>query len=103
MITLTSDGQEQSCDVYSEEGFALLAALWLKLSAQYRCMYEPRWLGVPIIQLPEDIVISQELIWKDQPMVYMFHQVNVWGQRKSISGFEYRPNNQVYPGQVQKS
>ena len=43
---------------------------------------------------------AQELIWKDQPLVYLFHQVNVWGQRKNVSGFRYIPSNQVFPGMV---
>jgi cephalosporin hydroxylase len=68
-ITLSADGTDTTCDLYSEEGFSLMAALWLKLSVQYKRMYEPRWLGVPIIQLPEDVVIAQELIWQLRPDV----------------------------------
>jgi glutathione transport system substrate-binding protein len=45
---------------------------------------------------------AQELIWKDQPLVYLFHQVNVWGQRKNVSGFRYIPTNQIVPWQAQK-
>ena len=45
---------------------------------------------------------AQELIWKDQPLVYMFHQVNIWGQRNNVSGFRYVPTNQIFPGQLQK-
>lgn len=29
--------------------------------------YELTWLGVPVIQLPEDMVMVQELIWKVRP------------------------------------
>jgi cephalosporin hydroxylase len=68
-ITLSNAGTETTCDLYSEEGFSLIAGLWLKLSAQYKRMYEPRWLGVPVIQLPEDIVTAQELIWQVRPDV----------------------------------
>ncbi len=32
-------------------------------------MYEPTWLGRPIIQFPNDIVAIQELLWKIQPDV----------------------------------
>ncbi|HYU19615.1 MAG TPA: ABC transporter substrate-binding protein [Chloroflexota bacterium] len=46
---------------------------------------------------------AQELIWKDQPLVYLFHQVNIWGQRKNVSGFKFIATNQIMPGQVQKS
>ena len=41
-LTLSADGKETSCALYSEEGFAAVAALWVKLSTQYRRMYEPR-------------------------------------------------------------
>jgi len=45
---------------------------------------------------------AQELTWKDQPLVYVFHQVNIWGQRKTVSGFTVLPNNEVVPGVLQK-
>lgn len=32
-------------------------------------MYEPVWMGIPIIQMPDDIVMVQELIWKVRPDV----------------------------------
>jgi cephalosporin hydroxylase len=53
--------------LYSEEGLRMVAGLWVKLAAAYRLMYEPTWLGVPIIQLPTDIVFLQELIWRLRP------------------------------------
>jgi cephalosporin hydroxylase len=66
-IILRHGGQEIACDLYTSEGRDLVAALWLKLAAQFRHMYEPRWLGLQIIQLPEDIVAVQELIWRARP------------------------------------
>ncbi|MCQ0988000.1 cephalosporin hydroxylase family protein [Jiella marina] len=66
-LTLSSGGRETTVDLYSEEGMALVDALRLKQAAEFKRMYEPRWLGVPIIQLPEDIVAMQELIWHLQP------------------------------------
>jgi cephalosporin hydroxylase len=48
---------------------ALLNALRLKQAAEFKAMYEPNWLGVKIIQLPEDIVAMQELLWRLQPDV----------------------------------
>ena len=64
-------GQEDSkeVDIYSEEGYNLVAELWLKAACQKRLMYEPAWLGIPIIQFPNDIVAMQELIWKVRPDV----------------------------------
>lgn len=45
------------------------AIRWLKVSAENRLSYEIDWLGVPIIQTPEDMILMQELIFKIQPDV----------------------------------
>lgn len=68
-VTFTSEGKSHTVNLYSREGLELIASLWLKLSCEYRLMYEPTWMGVPIIQLPSDIVMMQELIWKLRPDV----------------------------------
>lgn len=62
------DGSERrDVDLYSEEGLALAAELWLKASCHHRIMYEPTWMGIPIIQYPTDMVMMQELLWKVRP------------------------------------
>jgi cephalosporin hydroxylase len=66
-IAFTSEGQSRSVDLYSPEGLQLVAGLWIKLATEYRVMYEPTWLGIPIIQFPSDMVMMQELIWKIRP------------------------------------
>ena len=66
-ITLTDGDQNTKVNLYSDRGLELISTLWLKLSAEYKIMYEPTWLGRPIIQLPHDIVQMQELIWKIKP------------------------------------
>ena len=62
-------GADAPVDVYGEEGFRLLTSLWTKAGWQRRLSYEVTWLGVPIIQLPEDIVMMQELLYKVRPAV----------------------------------
>lgn len=47
----------------------MLSNLWIKVAAEYRLMYEPTWLGRPIIQFPTDIVVMQELLWRVRPDV----------------------------------
>jgi cephalosporin hydroxylase len=42
---------------------------WLVVSVQNRLSYEIDWLGMPIIQTPEDLVLLQELIIDVQPDV----------------------------------
>lgn len=68
LIIATDNGQRQ-IDIYSEEGFQVLAKLWLKSAWEHRISYQVTWLGIPIIQLPEDILMMQELIHKVRPDV----------------------------------
>lgn len=44
-----------------------LSEQWLAKAYQYRYPYNFDWLGIPIIQYPQDIVAVQELIWNIKP------------------------------------
>jgi len=68
-ITVQDENKTESVDLYSEQGLTLIAGLWVKLCAQYKFTHDITWMGVPIIQLPEDVVMMQELIWKIRPDV----------------------------------
>jgi peptide/nickel transport system substrate-binding protein len=66
-----------------------------KLIAQERATFDPEK-RLPILKQAE------QLVWNDQPLVYLFGQTNVWGQRKTVSGFKFLPTNEVFPGTVTK-
>src|SRR3972149_3629029 len=66
-LTLDSEGELTTVDLYSAEGLDFLSNLWLKAATEHRVMYEPTWLGRPIIQFPNDVVAIQELLWRIQP------------------------------------
>jgi cephalosporin hydroxylase len=68
LITVTPEGSRE-VDLYSPDGFKLLSGLWVKSGWQQRISYELTWMGIPIIQLPEDILMMQELIWALRPDV----------------------------------
>lgn len=68
-LIIDSGGSAHTVELYSREGLELLAQLWVKAAAQHKVMYEPTWMGVPIIQFPTDILMMQELMWKVQPDV----------------------------------
>lgn len=68
-LTLTSGGDQTTVDLYSREGLEMLSLLYVKAAAEHRLMYEPTWLGRPVIQFPTDIVSTQELLWKVRPDV----------------------------------
>ena len=40
---------------------------WFELSFEHRYPYNFSWLGLPIIQYPQDIIAIQEIVWKVQP------------------------------------
>ena len=47
--------------------FKKLSQRWFDISLKYEYPYHFTWLGRPIIQYPQDILIVQELIWKIKP------------------------------------
>ena len=69
VLRVATPSGEREVDIYSEEGFRVLSELWTRSNWQNRLSYEVTWLGIPIIQLPEDIVVMQELLWKVRPDV----------------------------------
>jgi len=40
---------------------------WFTAASQHEYSYHFRWLGLPIIQFPQDIVAMQEIIWRVRP------------------------------------
>jgi cephalosporin hydroxylase len=68
-LGVEGDDGTRSWPLYSDEAFELLSDLWLKVGWNQRYSYSFTWLGRPIIQLPEDIVRMQEVIWQVKPDV----------------------------------
>jgi len=69
--TLTSSENEKSktLDLYSEEAFNILSKQWIKLGWNLKYSYTFSWMGRPIIQLPEDMIRLQEVVYKVKPDV----------------------------------
>lgn len=51
------------------EAFELLNRAWLRASWDVKYIYAFAWMGRPIIQLPEDMMRIQEVIWEHKPDV----------------------------------
>ena len=66
IVTLES-GQILKFD--SPEAFEVVSRAWLRVGWDTKYVYGFTWLGRPIIQLPEDIVAIQELIFHEKPDV----------------------------------
>ena len=53
----------------SPEAFALLSEQWVTVGWGQRYSYGFTWLGRPLIQLPEDVLRIQEVVFRVQPNV----------------------------------
>src|SRR5262245_51394077 len=51
----------------ANEKLAAATQRWMKAANQAKYSYHFSWLGRPIIQYPQDIVVIQEIIWSVQP------------------------------------
>lgn len=60
---------KQRAPLYSKEAFEIINHLWLKIGWNFRTHYSYSWMGRPILQLPEDMVRMQELIYNLRPDV----------------------------------
>jgi cephalosporin hydroxylase len=59
----------RAIDLYSDEGFRLISDLWVKTGWNQKYTYSFSWFGVPMIQLPEDVLRYQEAVFRLQPDV----------------------------------
>jgi len=71
---LTIDEEKQVVNVngetlplYSTKAFEVISKLWVKMGWANKYSYQFSWMGRPIIQLPEDILLIQEVIYKIKP------------------------------------
>lgn len=62
----TPDGT-QSLPLYSREAFELISDLWVKVGWSMQHSYTFTWMGRPLIQLPEDVLRMQEVIFTVKP------------------------------------
>ena len=66
--TITTD-DGRVVPLYSPEGFRVLSELWLKVEWDQKHLYSFAWLGRPLIQLPDDLMRIQEVIFDLKPDV----------------------------------
>lgn len=55
--------------LYSPEGFKVISNLWLKIGWDQKHLYSFTWLGRPLIQIPDDALRIQEVIYELKPDV----------------------------------
>ena len=68
-VEVESDGERVVHPLASSEGFAAASRAWLRAGWDAKYVYSFSWLGRPVIQLPDDMIRMQELIWSLKPDV----------------------------------
>ena len=64
------DGERKECHpLHSKEAFELISMQWTKVGWSQKYHYTFSWMGRPVIQLPEDMIRTQEVIYRVKPDV----------------------------------
>ena len=54
-----------------DQEFEEISTSWLRRSVNHKYSYQFDWMGVPIIQYPEDLIAFQEIVWRTKPDVIL--------------------------------
>ena len=68
-LTLDDSGQTETLDLYSTEAFEAISRQWVRVGWNQKYQYTFSWMGRPVIQLPEDMIRMQEVIFQLKPDV----------------------------------
>ncbi len=68
-LTVADGAGEQSLPLYGREAFERLSREWVRVGWALKYSYQFAWLGRPIIQMPEDMVRTQEAVFGVRPDV----------------------------------
>ena len=69
VILQAEDGSRTEHALDSPDAFDAVSAAWLRCGWDVKYVYGFTWMGRPIIQLPEDLIRIQEVIWQLRPDV----------------------------------
>jgi len=68
-LTREEGGETRDVPLYGPQAFELISNEWIKVGWSCKHTYTFTWLGRPVIQLPEDLLRVQEVIYRLQPDV----------------------------------
>lgn len=109
LVTVDHGGDLRSLPLSSPEGFAIVSQAWLRAGWDIKYVYSFTWLGRPVIQLPEDLIRIQEVIYSTKPdvlietgvahggsLIFYAGLFRAMGQGRVIGvDIEIRPRNRV--------
>lgn len=68
-LTIDDMGHIREVDLYSKEAFEAISREWVRVGWSQKHQYTFSWMGRPVIQLPEDMLRMQEVIFQIKPDV----------------------------------
>lgn len=66
-VIVENGGREVRHPLASAEGFAAASRAWVRAGWDTKYVYSFSWFGRPLIQLPDDVLRIQEVIWSIKP------------------------------------
>jgi cephalosporin hydroxylase len=69
VVIVTENGRETRHPFASAEAFNIVSRAWLRVGWDTKYVYSFAWMGRPVIQLPEDMIRIQEVIYAVKPDV----------------------------------
>src|SRR5205809_7712159 len=67
ILIIEEGNTERTVELGSAEGFRIVSDIWLRSGWDAKYVYSFSWMGRPIIQLPEDLIRIQEVIYGVKP------------------------------------
>src|SRR6266478_304349 len=68
-LTTVDGGSERSLDLYSKAAFEAISHEWVRVGWSLRYYNNFSWFGHPVLQMPEDLIRLQEVIYRVRPDV----------------------------------
>jgi cephalosporin hydroxylase len=68
-LTIEDEGRQRNLNLYSDEAFEAISRQWVRVGWNQKYQYTFAWMGRPVIQLPEDLIRIQEVIYRIRPDV----------------------------------
>ena len=70
-LSILSNSKTESMPLYSKKAFEIISNAWVKVGWNQKYTYTFSWMGRPIIQLPEDLIRVQEVVYKLKPDILL--------------------------------
>src|SRR6266700_3548803 len=68
-LTQGNGAAENTVGLYTKEAFEALSLAWVRVGWSLQYYHNFTWFGLPVLQLPEDLLRLQEVIYAVRPVV----------------------------------